>query len=175
LRGVSLVRPFGSGGEVENDGWVAGAPRDRKADENWSFSGGGAFITLLLEKAFGGMYGEAAGPTSRKFRAGLPHQLGRAIFARRLFAWISAKETLRFKPTSQAGRPARLGSKQYAWQNQGRIGLPKNLAWAAPGYRRKDCDTRALSVHLARRVPGNLTEAHDPRLVLWLVGVTPRI
>jgi CRISPR-associated endonuclease/helicase Cas3 len=157
VRGVIFVAPFGLKEKIENDDIAA--PPATESDDIGLFGG----YPLLLEQHSKDVREAAADFADR---AGLLHELA-ADIALAGYLHDLGKSDIRFQAYLLGGDL--LGwDESHALAKSGRDRLPKD-AWDRAELP-ENWRHEALSVRLARSRP-EFSEAHDPMLVLWLVGV----
>jgi CRISPR-associated endonuclease/helicase Cas3 len=157
VRGVIFVAPFGLKERVENDDIAA--PPATESDDIGLFGG----YPLLLEQHSRDVR-EAASDFAD--RAGLPQKLA-ADIALAGYLHDLGKSDIRFQ-AYLAGGELLDWDESHALAKSGRDRLLKD-AWDR-AQRPENWRHEALSVRLARS-RREFSEAHDPMLVLWLVGV----
>jgi CRISPR-associated endonuclease/helicase Cas3 len=157
VRGVMFVAPFGLKEKVENDDIAA--PPATESDDIGLFGG----YPLLLEQHSTGVREAAADFADR---AGLPRELA-ADIALAGYLHDLGKSDIRFQ-AYLAGGDLLGWDESHLLAKSGRDRLPKD-AWDRAQLP-ENWRHEALSVSLARS-RSEFSEAHDPTLVLWLVGV----
>ena len=158
MRGVIFIAPFGLKEKVETDDDIA-APPATESDDIGLFGG----YPPLLEQ-----HSKDVREAAAEFadRAGLPHALA-ADIALAGYLHDLGKSDIRFQ-AYLAGGDLLGWDESHVLAKSGRDRLPKD-AWDRARLP-ENWRHEALSVRLARSRP-EFSQAHDPMLVLWLVGV----